>query len=257
MATLASGARAQDAASSEAPTEDRTPQDASATDELSTEIPLAPEAEAPLEEAVVAAPAPPRTTRRTTPPSPQAYDSELPALSLAPPPEAGFEISIAMNPSLLVAGLGGLAPSIATTTDLVIAIDPRAWFGIGLGISYVETRTMAFPNIPEMRFTTTTVSVPLLFQYYFSHPELGAAVPTLRLRAAGAWAETPNSPGPSNQMAGADLAIYGGVTWMGASWLALRILGGVNGSFRATLVGPISITANVGIEAVVAAVIRL
>lgn len=189
------------------------------------------------------------------PPSPQAYDAELAPLSVPPPPDPGFEIAIAMNANLVL--VGGVTPSIATTTDLLIGIDPRAWIGFGLAVSYLEQRTPSFPGVPEMRFVTTTVAVPLLFQYYFAHPELGAAVPTFRLRVAGTWSETPNTPNPSTQSAGADLALYGGVTWMGASWLALRILGGVNTSFRATVVGPVSLTANVGVEALIAAVVRL
>jgi hypothetical protein len=241
---IATGARAQDVAASDA--------EAAAPDAAVAEV----------EETAAPEPAPVTTptsaTRRAAPPSPQAYDSELPPLALGPPPEAGVEIMIAINPSLFFAGgLGGLTPSISTTTDLLFALDRRAWLGFGLGLSYVEQRTMAFPGVPEQRFTTTAVTLPLLFQYYFADPSLGAAVPTLRLRVAGAWAETPNSPNPSIQTAGAELALYGGVTWMGVSWLALRILGGISSSFRATVVGPITITANVGIEALVAAVVRL
>jgi hypothetical protein len=43
---------------------------------------------------------------------------------------------------------------------------------------------------------------------------------------------------------------------MATSWLALRIVGGVNGGFGVNVVGPVTITGNAGVQAVVSAVVR-
>jgi hypothetical protein len=61
---------------------------------------------------------------------------------------------------------------------------------------------------------------------------------------------------PSTQLVTGQLAVLGGITWMAASWLALRIIGGINGGFGVNTVGPVSIVGNAGVQALVSAVVR-
>jgi hypothetical protein len=194
------------------------------------------------------------TPRPTVVPAPQDAERASAAVT-APPHEPDVELAITVN-GLLNFG-GTTTPVLVANADLVFALDPHVWFGIGIAFSYAEQHTIASPGIPDMKFVTTSVSVPLIFQYYFDTPRVGAAIPTLRVLATPGWSESPvGAPTPSTQVVTGTAAILAGVTWMATSWLALRIIGGVNGGFGVNVVGPINITGNVGVQALISLVTR-
>jgi hypothetical protein len=214
------------------------------------------------EPAATAAETPPAPEAPVTPPSsphaaptiPAAYDPE----QAHPPtqePDPVAELAITLNGVLSFSST--TTPSVATSADLVVGIGSRAWIGLGLSVAYNEQRTPAFPGSPEVRSVTTALAIPLILQFYLDNPRLGAAVPTLRVLLSGNWSESPRNPGPSLQYGGASAAVLAGITWMGASWIALRVLGGLQGGARAAYVGPVDIQVNVDVIAFVSAVIRL
>lgn len=203
-------------------------------------------------------PTPPRRTgpapRRTV--VAQAHDDELPSSTPAPA-ASDPSVELALTVNGLLSFSSTTTPVLVTNADLVFALDGRAWIGLGIAFSYSEQHTMGGFGVPDMKFVTSSISVPLILQYYFDTPHVGAAVPTLRVQLTPGWSETPvGSPTPSTQVVTGSVTLLGGVTWMAASWFALRIIGGVNGGFGVNVVGPVNILGNAGVQALVSAVVR-
>ncbi len=242
--------------------------DAAAEEELGVEASV----EATLEEAsepmpetppgyeATAVPTPPARTiaapRRTSVAAHQAVDDERSvAPASAPPSDPDVELALTLNGLLSFSTT--TTPVLVANADLVFALDPRVWIGLGIAFSYSEQHTMSFPGVPDMKFVTSSVSVPLILQYYFEVPHVGAAVPTLRLQLTPGWSESPvGPPVPSTQLVTGSAAVLAGITWMAVQWLAVRIIGGINGGFGVNVVGPVNIIGNIGVQALVSVVIR-
>lgn len=267
-ASLAS-AQAPDAGAS-APTEASA--DAVAEGEGEGET-VAPAGEEPMPETppgyeTVAVPtAPARTSgaapRRTVVAPHQAVDDERAGAPATAPSagvaaDANVELALTLNGLVSFGGLGGSAvPTLFGNVDMVFAATPHVWLGLGVAFSYTETHSPGGFGVPETKFVTSSVQVPIIFQYYFDTPHVGAAIPTLRVQLTPGWSETPaGPPTPSTQAVTGNLTLLGGVTWMAASWFALRIIGGLSGGFAVNTVGPISISGNTAVTALVSAVAR-
>lgn len=245
-----------------------TPASDASTSEASDEA--APESAEPMPEtppgyeahAVPTPPARPTSAapRRTTVGAHQASDDERAPSGVATasgPTASEPNVELALTLNGLLSFSGSTTPILVANADLVFAADPRVWLGLGIAFSYNESRSPAGFGVPEMKFVTSSVAVPLIFQYYFDMPHVGGAIPTLRVQLTPGWSETPvGSPTPSTQAATGSATILGGITWMAASWFALRVIGGVNGGFTANVVGPVNITGNIGVIAQISAVAR-
>lgn len=169
--------------------------------------------------------------------------------------DANVELALTINGLLSFSST--TTPVLVANADLAFALDPRAWIGLGIAFSYAEQHTTPSPGIPDMKFVTSSVSVPILFQYYFETPHVGAAVPTLRVLLTPGWSEAPvGSSTPSTQVVTGSATVLAGITWLATHWLALRVIGGVSGGFGANVVGAINITGNASVQAQVSAVVR-
>lgn len=200
-----------------------------------------------------AVPAPPAQTGRA--PRPTVVAPAADPAAVAPAPDPAVELALTINGLLSFSGT--TTPVLVANADLVFALDPRAWIGLGIAFSYSEQHTTPSPGIPDMKFVTSSFSLPLIFQYYFDPPHVGAAVPTLRVQLTPGWSESPvGAPVAATQVVTGNATLLAGVTWLATHWLALRIIGGVSGGFGVNVVGPINITGNAAVMANVALVIR-
>lgn len=123
------------------------------------------------------------------------------------PAPVSIELSVGVTPMLGLGGLGstgGLGLGLAPSADLAIGIDPRIALVIGGSVHASEQWVSA--------------QIPLLVQAYLAEPRLGSLVPTVRAGVVGIYS------GEGGLAAyGGGVRASGGVTWLAARWIALRL----------------------------------